>query len=250
LTNPSNTTYYNFTVFFFVGGKFWIGTHISGPSKLKENNQILLKDYISLSSKIFGSDKLVYLAKALSISIPLSIQAHPDKELALSLHNSRPDIYPDSNHKPEMAISLTPFEALYGFRPVDELKNIHIEFPELKLVWCHPGNFQRLDELNDKDSETDIKKWLKNVVSSLLNAPDEYIKECLKLMIGRIENERLNSTISARSELVLRINSHFPGDVGVFVSLLMNHVCLSPGEALFMGANEIHAYLSGGCLFF
>lgn len=45
----------------------------------------------------------------------LSIQAHPDKKLAELLHKSRPDIYKDANHKPEMAVAITEFKALCGF---------------------------------------------------------------------------------------------------------------------------------------
>jgi mannose-6-phosphate isomerase len=53
--------------------------------------------------------------QVLSVGKALSIQAHPDKELAKHLHTSYPQIYKDGNHKPEMALALTPFEALCGF---------------------------------------------------------------------------------------------------------------------------------------
>ena len=52
----------------------------------------------------------------LSVGKALSIQAHPDIELARKLHAERPDVYKDPNHKPEMAIALTKFEGLCGFR--------------------------------------------------------------------------------------------------------------------------------------
>lgn len=45
----------------------------------------------------------------------LSIQAHPDKELAKKLHKRHPNLYKDDNHKPEMALAITQFEALCGF---------------------------------------------------------------------------------------------------------------------------------------
>ena len=47
-------------------------------------------------------------------------------------------------------------------------------------------------------------------------------------------------------ELVLRLNSQFPGDVGVFAAFFLNHMKLKPGEAMFLAANLPHAYLSGG----
>lgn len=55
------------------------------------------------------------LCQVLSVAKPLSIQAHPNKELAGILHKARPDLFKDTNHKPEMALALTEFEALCGF---------------------------------------------------------------------------------------------------------------------------------------
>lgn len=44
------------------------------------------------------------------------------QEHAEELHKTFPEIYKDPNHKPELAIALTSFEALCGFRPLDEIK--------------------------------------------------------------------------------------------------------------------------------
>jgi len=57
----------------------------------------------------------------LSINKALSIQAHPDKALAERLHSQFPTVYTDPNHKPEIAIALTPFEAMSGFRSSSEI---------------------------------------------------------------------------------------------------------------------------------
>ncbi|MGH8861120.1 MAG: mannose-6-phosphate isomerase, class I, partial [Jatrophihabitantaceae bacterium] len=38
---------------------------------------------------------------------------------------------------------------------------------------------------------------------------------------------------------------HFPGDIGIAVSVLLNHVRLGPGEAIYLGAGNVHAYLHG-----
>jgi mannose-6-phosphate isomerase len=42
-----------------------------------------------------------------------------------------------------------------------------------------------------------------------------------------------------------KIAQEHPGDVGLLVALLMNHVVLKPGQALYLPAGNIHAYLSG-----
>ncbi len=44
---------------------------------------------------------------------------------------------------------------------------------------------------------------------------------------------------------VLDLADRYPGDPGVLVSLLMNRVVLQPGQALFLPAGNLHAYLSG-----
>jgi len=72
------------------------------------------------------------LFKVLSVAKALSIQAHPDKALAGRLHAARPDVYRDPNHKPEMALALTPFEAMCGFRDVGEIAAHLDQCPELK----------------------------------------------------------------------------------------------------------------------
>lgn len=61
-----------------------------------------------------SGDDLPFLFKVLSVRKALSIQAHPDAALARELHAAKPALYKDANHKPEMTIALTRFEALYA----------------------------------------------------------------------------------------------------------------------------------------
>lgn len=62
-----------------------------------------------------------FLLKVLSVQKALSIQAHPDLGLAAELHAKFPEVYKDGNHKPEMAIALTEFEMMCGFRRMEEI---------------------------------------------------------------------------------------------------------------------------------
>jgi mannose-6-phosphate isomerase len=66
------------------------------------------------------------LLQVLSVAKPLSIQAHPDKALAEKLHAERPDTYKDDNHKPEMAIAITDFRALFGFVGIEVSKRVRV----------------------------------------------------------------------------------------------------------------------------
>jgi len=102
-------------------------SHPNGPSKIKDSGDSLFdfiqKDPLVLGEKVrarFGDD-IPFLFKVLSVEKALSIQAHPNKSQAEILHSTRGDLYKDPNHKPEMAIALTPFEMLCGFRSMDQI---------------------------------------------------------------------------------------------------------------------------------
>lgn len=113
-----------------------MGTHPSCPAKV---GSVLLSDFLQTKPEFVGlvpptyeNNNLPFLFKVLSIKTALSIQAHPDKVLAKELFEKFPNIYKDPNHKPEMAVALTPFQALSGFRSVDDIKSKIAAFPELK----------------------------------------------------------------------------------------------------------------------
>lgn len=53
-------------------------------------------------------------------------------------------------------------------------------------------------------------------------------------------------TSSSIGELLLRLHSQYPGDIGCFSIYFLNYVVLEPGQAMFLGANEPHAYIYGG----
>src|SRR5690625_5329747 len=57
----------------------------------------------------------------------------------------------------------------------------------------------------------------------------------------------LNSTSWMRPvlETIIELNELYPGDVGVLGALLLNHEQLSPGEAIYLNAGQLHAYGRG-----
>eukprot|EP00744_Colponema_vietnamica_P009259 GILI01013185.1.p1 GENE.GILI01013185.1~~GILI01013185.1.p1 ORF type:complete len:231 (+),score=64.83 GILI01013185.1:63-695(+) len=120
--------------------ELWMGTHPSGPSKLASSD-LLLSEYLAQNPAAIGAGvaakygkDIPYLFKVLSVRTALSIQAHPDKTLGAQLHSSRPDLYKDPNHKPEMAIAITPFEVLCSFRPLEDIDTFVKSIPELRAV--------------------------------------------------------------------------------------------------------------------
>ena len=89
-----------------------------------------LKDWLTSNNAAMGkelegysvsSGDLPFLFKVLSIAKGLSIQAHPNRELAQKLHAERPEVYKYPNHKPQIACALTPFEALCQFRSASKI---------------------------------------------------------------------------------------------------------------------------------
>ena len=54
--------------------------------------------------------------------------------------------------------------------------------------------------------------------------------------------------LTGKEQLVLQLEKQYPADIGVVSAFFLNYVKLNPGEALYIGANEPHAYLYGECI--
>ena len=83
-----------------------MGTHPKQPSKCVETQRTLLdivQDNQTLMSPAVGQkygNKMPFLFKVLSINKALSIQAHPNKNLAKKLHAEDPKNYPGKLYIP------------------------------------------------------------------------------------------------------------------------------------------------------
>lgn len=249
--------------------EFWMGTHESGPSCVVVENDDetsaagengvsvvglpTLKSWIAQNPNVLG-DKvaenwdcdLPFLFKVLSVAKALSIQAHPDKEWARALHKSQPNIYKDDNHKPEMALAITEFEALCGFISLEELKTVFHNVPEIvDLVGSADVN-QILDV--NEDEEEKVKSFLRSIFTQLMSASKETISKAVFKIKSRLQMESQVRQLTDKEQLVLLLEQQYPADVGVISAFLFNLVKLKPGEALYLGANEPHAYLYGECI--
>jgi mannose-6-phosphate isomerase len=207
----------------------WFGTHAGGQSKLLPSGQNL--------SEAVGS-KLSFLVKFLAADSPLSIQVHPNavqakagfaRENAAGIDLADPKRnYKDDSHKPEILIALSAFEALCGFRPRAEVQEIFLAFSESE---------SRFGEL------------------AALAATDATIEEIFtELLEDQLLAERFSSTVEAMDAdllaeraraLVVGLLEKYPGDTGALVALLLNQIELESGEAIYLPAGNVHAYLSG-----
>jgi len=161
------------------------------------------------------SGPLPYLLKVLAVAEPLSLQAHPTKAQAVAGHAA--GRYPDDEPKPELLVALTPFEALCGFRPIEAALAL-------------------LDQLGAAELAGALRH----------GGPGEAVEGLYR---GRLASAPVVAACAGREEPAARwadqLGRRYPGDPSVAVTLLLNHVRLAPGEAIFLPAGNLHAYLGG-----
>ncbi|MEQ1735804.1 MAG: mannose-6-phosphate isomerase, class I [Rhodoglobus sp.] len=219
--------------------ELWLGSHHGSPASIVDLTQS------DGHSTLAGFIDLPFLMKVLASAEPLSLQAHPNLEqarigferenaagIALDAPNRN---YRDASAKPEFIVALNDgFEALCGFRH-------HAAAKEIFTTIAHRGEgpaFQPLlARLSGPDPVRSTFEWFAAHEHGELAVLDN-------LCIVATEAE---GTDHDRDEydVVRRLAARYPGDPGIAISLLLNHVRLSAGEALFLPAGNIHAYLSG-----
>ncbi|MFM6971172.1 MAG: mannose-6-phosphate isomerase, class I [Rhodoluna sp.] len=225
----------------FGGGKnepiaeVWFGTHAGSPAFIKDDPSKSLQQAI-------GGHDLSFLLKILAADEPLSIQAHPttaqaeagfarENAAGIALNASNRN-YKDAHHKPEIIVALTDFEMLCGFKPLGDIENLFADMASHESV---SESFKSL-----------VLHW-----KELLEKP-EGLKQVFSDIIHRRGNlSGFNAELvaladfEARFALAEKLNQLYPGDPGVVVAMLMNHMIIKPGEAVFLPAGNIHAYLGG-----
>lgn len=175
------------------------------------------------------------------------------------MHASRPDVYTDDNHKPEMAIAVTPFEAMCGFRSVAEIAAFLEEVPELAALVGDEGCKAVHDAASSSEAGPDAcRAALKVAFGALVARPDEEVGKQASALVERLTAAGLkpsspddllaDGAAPDASCMALRLNEQFPLDAGVFAPFLLNLLRLQPGQGVFLAANEPHAYLAGDCV--
>uniref|UniRef100_A0A182SBB7 mannose-6-phosphate isomerase n=1 Tax=Anopheles maculatus TaxID=74869 RepID=A0A182SBB7_9DIPT len=182
--------------------------------------------------------RLPFLLKVLSIRKALSVQVHPDKVEAEKLHRQFPDIYKDPNHKPELAIALTDFQALCGFRPYAEIDDVLKKSLELQELLG--------ESVLAKFAATD-KSAVKIAYEQLMHSGPDAVQRCIERIADRIRTEEDAEPCELR-DLFCRLYADFGCDVGVLSIYFLNYLRLKPGQAIYLAANVPHAYLDGDCV--
>ncbi len=227
--------------------ELWIGAYAGSPSRLPDDRTLpqLIEDdplaALGPSAVARFGPRLPFLMKVLTIGAPLSLQAHPNTlqaeagfaaEQAAGVPIDDPARnYRDARHKPEMLCALTPVEAFTGFRPVAD-----------GLALLDELSVRELDGLRETLSASGLRgsvKWIYGLSDAAVPPTISALKESATTRAGRA------SSYARELQWILRLAEEYPRDRGVILTLLCNFVRLDPGEALFIPAGCLHAYLSG-----
>lgn len=241
--------------------ELWVGAHPDSPSVAhmpdhgsgQPLDALVSSDpehFLGAESVAAFGPRLPFLAKILAAAQPLSLQVHPSLEQAREgfARENQADVdphspsrnYKDDNHKPEMIFALTPFEALCGFRPAAEtriiLQHVANAFPE----GGQPGLVQALiADLAADDEGAGLRQAFERLITGGQGVAEETALVVAALLKAPLE------PYPAELGTVISLNEKYPGDPGVLISLLLNRISLKPGEAVYLPAGNVHAYLHG-----
>ncbi|KAK3056951.1 hypothetical protein LTR09_001989 [Extremus antarcticus] len=225
--------------------EMWMGTYPTLPSYVANTGEDL-QDIIDRNPKEliggnvlskFGHSNLPYLPKVLSIAKALPLQLHPDIPTSERLHKENPDAFTDPNHKPEIALALSEFEAFCGFKLLDQISQLMKLEPLKRFMPSNPSS----------SAEKFTDQTLKHVVKTMLSADSDTIKETYNFLTHLDASRFESASASHIPKLAPRLAQQYSTtDPGILVALItMNYLVLQPGESIYIPADGIHAYLSG-----
>ncbi|QEK07506.1 mannose-6-phosphate isomerase, class I [Treponema phagedenis] len=235
--------------------ELWMGAHPAAPSMIdKADGKVSLLSLIEANQELllgkktaaaFGS--LSFLFKILSAGSPLSIQVHPNSEqakkgFARENHANIPlddyaRNYKDENHKPEIMLALTPFTALCGFRKKEEtlhlFETLHIDFFDALI--------QKTLRQNPSEDE-----FTGSFYENLLQENEGSVRSLLDNCKARIQKLSDGRSLSENPfNLALKLAAQYPSDSAILAPLYLNIIELNPGQAIYLSAGILHAYVEG-----
>jgi mannose-6-phosphate isomerase len=234
--------------------ELWMGAHPASPSlAVTPDGEVPLDKLIAEAAEdVLGRDvvarfgrSLPYLLKLIAVDRPLSLQVHPDLKRAregfatenaagIPLRDPRRN-YKDANHKPELVYALTRFEALSGFRAPRRAAELLSGLDAPLAVALHEV---LAAEPTFRGIRTAFRRLLEPDMRPEPNEVQAVADACARRLASGSPSPRADRTVVMLAE-------EYPGDPGAVTSLLLNPVTLEPGEAMFVPAGGVHAYLKG-----
>lgn len=243
--------------------ELWIGAHPDSPSVATRPdgtavplNTLIAEDpdhFLGEASVAEFGPRLPFLTKILAAAKPLSLQVHPSLEQARAgFARENADSVPadaasrkyrDDNHKPEMIFALTPFDALCGFREPAKSRDVFLHVAGC-LEMSGSGVPALLTDVIDDLSQAEEAAALRSAFERLI-AGGEGVSEATSRVVEALASGAPMAPYQPELSTVLSLNSEYPGDPGVLISLLLNRLTLEPGEVMYLPAGNVHAYLHG-----
>lgn len=242
--------------------ELWLGAHPGAPSVantadgMQRLDSLIAADpvhHLGAASMAEFGPRLPFLLKVLAADGPLSLQVHPTleqaregfaREEAAGVDRDAVERnYKDDNHKPEMIFAVTQFEALCGFRPIPStlalLEHVGRSLEQLSLDVPAVLGLVTEDLKGNPEPE-----GLRAAFTRLISGGQD-VSDAVGDLVGAVKAGLIQKPYEKELTTALELNDHYPGDPGVLISLLLNRISLSPGEAMYLPAGNIHAYLHG-----
>ena len=246
--------------------ELWFGAHPGAPSRITapEGGPASLDELIAadpetaLGREVLAvhGPSLPFLAKVLAAGSPLSLQVHPTREQARAGfaaedaagvdRSASERNYKDANHKPEMIFALTRFEALCGFREPTEAARLFRALSQLLESAGRPSPALLTEAASDLESGRPDPEKLEKVFRRLIGGDGE-VREAVTEAAETVRSldEETRASLDPALAGIAELDGYYPADPGVLISLLLNRVSLHPGEAIYLPAGNVHAYLNG-----
>ncbi|MFJ4186876.1 mannose-6-phosphate isomerase, class I [Kitasatospora sp. NPDC089509] len=224
--------------------ELWLGAHPSAPSRMAGRR---LDDLIAADpDALLGPDTvrrfgptLPFLFKVLAADRALSLQVHPTRaqaeagyaeEQARGIPLDAPErVFKDRSAKPELLVALGDFEALCGFRPTAGTARL-LDSLGVLAPWAAA--------LRGRPAEAVLPALLRQALAAGARQVAD--------VAGALRREAATGGRYAGSCAgYARLAEEHPGDPGLLAALLLNHVRLTAGQALYLDAGVPHAYLRG-----
>ncbi|MBD8478493.1 mannose-6-phosphate isomerase, class I [Microbacterium sp. CFBP 8794] len=223
----------------------WFGDHPGSPAEVHDGSDRTLDAWLPAEAAGHGVPaKLPYLLKLLAAGAPLSIQVHPSKDQAVEgfareeaagvPRDAGSRNYKDDNHKPEVIVALSDtFTALAGLRDI----------ARTRALVAALGDAPAVTALRERLAADDASAALRSTIGWLLGDADA--AEIAEIVDAAAAAAAHSDEFAAELALAGSLHSAYPADPGIVVALLMNLVELRRGEAIFVPAGVLHAYVAG-----
>jgi mannose-6-phosphate isomerase len=238
--------------------ELWLGAHPGDSSRLlrPDGTEVSLLDVVNtdpvgqlgVECARRWDGRLPFLLKVLAADEPLSLQAHPSaqqaaegfarEEAAGIPRDAANRNYPDPTAKPELVCALTEFDALAGFRDPHRTVALlrSLDVPDLAVY----------TELLAAQPDAD---GLRALFTTWITLPQPALDALLPQVLDAcVLHVKEHGDYDPECRTVLELGEAYPGDAGVLAALLLNRIVLQPGEATYMPAGNLHAYLRGTCV--